>query len=408
MDTRSLALLMMMTTKTGLLLLMIIAPGRAIDSAHLVEVCGRSLTAEGLVLSSHRESRRFYFVGADTDCWLSVRAAGPDQRLIFQFRFFLVYSLLRVTPAPGASLSPPPPNAPALDAPHAPGASEDPCHAGSYLQFYDGVGRGAPSLGPPLCGKSIPEAVVSHGRALTLRLVTRGKLPRVDFVGDFSAFTLESNGSSGATCGPDPCTSRYFRCRNARCVPWSLVCDARGLDNCGDESDETHILPPACAGWLPTAGPDGAAPNASLRAPGPFPTPACGVLFRPSREPREPPGNLATQPGSVAVAVPGAALTPDGGPARPPLPPGGGPEPPRPARGSVVGPGVAAALLSALLLGLALWCCCCACPGWCAWRLGACAPLVPACCARKAAGRRVNPGGGGDGGADDDTRPALP
>ncbi|XP_078729467.1 low-density lipoprotein receptor class A domain-containing protein 2 isoform X2 [Lampetra fluviatilis] len=351
MDTRSLALLMMMTTKTGLLLLMIIAPGRAIDSAHLVEVCGRSLTAEGLVLSSHRESRRFYFVGADTDCWLSVRAAGPDQRLIFQFRFFLVYSLLRVTPAPGASLSPPPPNAPALDAPHAPGASEDPCHAGSYLQFYDGVGRGAPSLGPPLCGKSIPEAVVSHGRALTLRLVTRGKLPRVDFVGDFSAFTL---------------------------------------------------------GWLPTAGPDGAAPNASLRAPGPFPTPACGVLFRPSREPREPPGNLATQPGSVAVAVPGAALTPDGGPARPPLPPGGGPEPPRPARGSVVGPGVAAALLSALLLGLALWCCCCACPGWCAWRLGACAPLVPACCARKAAGRRVNPGGGGDGGADDDTRPALP
>ncbi|CAM9944454.1 unnamed protein product [Lampetra fluviatilis] len=359
MECPGLALLMMMTTKTGLLLLMIIAPGRAIDSAHLVEVCGRSLTAEGLVLSSHRESRRFYFVGADTDCWLSVRAAGPDQRLIFQFRFFLVYSLLRVTPAPGASLSPPPPNAPALDAPHAPGASEDPCHAGSYLQFYDGVGRGAPSLGPPLCGKSIPEAVVSHGRALTLRLVTRGKLPRVDFVGDFSAFTLESNGSSGATCGPDPCTSRYFRCRNARCVPWSLVCDARGLDNCGDESDETHILPPACAG-------------------------------------------------SVAVAVPGAALTPDGGPARPPLPPGGGPEPPRPARGSVVGPGVAAALLSALLLGLALWCCCCACPGWCAWRLGACAPLVPACCARKAAGRRVNPGGGGDGGADDDTRPALP
>ncbi|KAI5139572.1 Low-Density Lipoprotein Receptor Class A Domain-Containing Protein 2 [Manis pentadactyla] len=89
-----------------------------------------------LLLRWHSALRRFYFVAPDTDCGLWVRAAAPGDRIRFQFRFFLVYSL---TPA---SLAPPAPNAsfPAL---------ADPCVPGSYLQFYEGP-PGAPRPRGPL------------------------------------------------------------------------------------------------------------------------------------------------------------------------------------------------------------------------------------------------------------------
>lgn len=129
-----------------------------------------------------------------TDCHLTMQASSPKDKVQFYFRFFLVYSLLRVAP-----LSPAPvlPESPRGSAPFNPrleptsGASSgDPCHAGSYVQFYDGRDRNSPSLGPPLCGKSPPRPVLSTGNYLTLRLVTRGTQPRVDFVGDFTSFRL--------------------------------------------------------------------------------------------------------------------------------------------------------------------------------------------------------------------------
>ncbi|KAB0392802.1 hypothetical protein E2I00_008443, partial [Balaenoptera physalus] len=68
---------------------------------------------DGLLLRSHSASRRFYFVAPDTDCRLWMLAAAPGDRIRFQFRFFLVYSL---TPAaPNAS-------SPAPEDPCAPGA----------------------------------------------------------------------------------------------------------------------------------------------------------------------------------------------------------------------------------------------------------------------------------------------
>lgn len=147
-----------------------------------------------MIINSHQESKKYYFVTMGTDCHLTMQASSPKDKVQFYFRFFLVYSLLRVAP-----LSPAPvlPESPRGSAPFNPrleptsGASSgDPCHAGSYVQFYDGRDRNSPSLGPPLCGKSPPRPVLSTGNYLTLRLVTRGTQPRVDFVGDFTSFRL--------------------------------------------------------------------------------------------------------------------------------------------------------------------------------------------------------------------------
>ncbi|XP_006145481.1 low-density lipoprotein receptor class A domain-containing protein 2 [Tupaia chinensis] len=190
----------------------------ALETADLVDLCGQTWQGDGLLLRSHSASRRFYFVAPDTDCQLWLRAA-PGDRIRFQFRFFLVYSLTSVSPVPPA------PNASSP-------APADWCDSGSYLQFYEGP-RGAPqALGAPLCGLTIPVPVASSGPFLGLRLVTRGHQPRVDFVGEVTTFRL---GSCGA----------YFRCRNSRCIPPSLVCDRWGVDNCGDGSDQGSCTGPS-------------------------------------------------------------------------------------------------------------------------------------------------------------------
>ncbi|CAL8234628.1 unnamed protein product [Arctogadus glacialis] len=84
---------------------------------------------------------------------------------------------------------------------------------GDGMVFYDGRERSSPPVGPPLCGKSPPRPVLSTGNYLTLRLVTRGTQPRVDFVGDFTSFRL-------------------------------------GIDNCGDGSDLEENLTSGCKGQL--------------------------------------------------------------------------------------------------------------------------------------------------------------
>lgn len=162
----------------------------------LVDFCGQTLHGDGMVLTSHRDSRRYYYVVTNTDCQLTIQAASHKDTVQFQFRFFLVYSMLR-----------PPSSTPfnASQERFAPGLSEpikeetqDPCTGGSYVQFYDGKDHTAKPLGNPQCGKSIPRPILSTDSFLTLRLVTRGQQPRVDFVGDFTSLRPGKVGTAPA------------------------------------------------------------------------------------------------------------------------------------------------------------------------------------------------------------------
>ncbi|CAN9512143.1 unnamed protein product [Ophioblennius macclurei] len=219
-----------------------------IETVNVVDFCGQTIRGDGMVVNSHHESKKYYFVTMATDCHLTMQASSPRDKVQFHFRFFLVYSLLRVAPLSPAPLLP---ESPRGSAPLNPGSEPtsdesggDPCHAGSYVQFYDGQDRNSPPLGPPLCGKSPPRPVLSTGNYLTLRLVTRGTQPRVDFIGDFTSFRLGFNQSE---CSSEP----YFTCRNGKCIPLSLVCDDKGIDNCGDGSDLEENLTTGCeAGQL--------------------------------------------------------------------------------------------------------------------------------------------------------------
>ncbi|AWP03507.1 putative low-density lipoprotein receptor class A domain-containing protein 2 [Scophthalmus maximus] len=229
----------------GLLLLLRLSTVRcsAVETVNVVDFCGQMIRGDGMIVNSHQESKKYYFVTMGTDCHLTMQAISPKDKVQFHFRFFLVYSLLRVAPLSPAPLFPESPRDPAALNPRLePTSGEsagDPCHAGSYVQFYDGRDRSSPPLGPPLCGKSLPRPVLSTGNYLTLRLVTRGTQPRVDFVGDFTSFRLGFNQSE---CSSEP----YFTCRNGKCIPLSLVCDDKGIDNCGDGSDLEENLTTGC------------------------------------------------------------------------------------------------------------------------------------------------------------------
>ncbi|XP_075046765.1 low-density lipoprotein receptor class A domain-containing protein 2 isoform X2 [Mixophyes fleayi] len=213
----------------------------------MVDFCGQIIKGDGMIINSHGDSRKYYFVSMGTDCRLTVQAAALKDKVQFQFRFFLVYSLLRMsnvqsqTSAPGVNSSLR--NWSSQETSRQPGlgseALSDPCNAGSYVQFYDGKDHYSEPLSTPLCGKTIPRPVLSTGNYLTLRLVTRGQQPRVDFVGDFTSFRIGFNTSE---CKSEP----YFSCHNGKCIPTSLVCDDHNIDNCGDGSDQSTRSPANC------------------------------------------------------------------------------------------------------------------------------------------------------------------
>ncbi|XP_053546202.1 low-density lipoprotein receptor class A domain-containing protein 2 [Bombina bombina] len=218
-----------------------------IETANLVDFCGQTIKGDGMIINSHGDSRKYYFVTMGTDCRLTMQATALKDKVQFQFRFFLVYSLLRMsniqsqTPGPGTNSSMH--GSSSLETTKSPrrgpGTLFDPCNAGSYVQFYDGKDHNSEPLGPPLCGKTIPRPVLSTSNYLTLRLVTRGQQPRVDFVGDFTSFRLGFNTSE---CSAEP----YFHCHNGKCIPSSLVCDSKSVDNCGDGSDQSTKPPANC------------------------------------------------------------------------------------------------------------------------------------------------------------------
>ncbi|KAL8198221.1 UNVERIFIED_CONTAM: hypothetical protein K2H54_001875 [Gekko kuhli] len=246
----------------------------------LVDVCGQALHGDGMVLTSHRDSRRYYFVVPGTDCEVALQAASPKDKVQFQFRFFLVYSLSPALPgtprhAPSEPLPPGSPKPPRGGGEEG-AETQDPCAAGSYVRLYDGQDRSGPPLGPPLCGKSIPRPVLSTGSFLTLRLVTRGQQPRVDFVGGFTSLRTGLNASA---CSEDT----YFPCRNGRCIPRTLVCDSSNVDNCGDGSDQTPQPPARCRGSPALSAPPPAKASAVVSA-----LPRQGTCVGPKESPRPP------------------------------------------------------------------------------------------------------------------------
>uniref|UniRef100_A0A6I8N2J2 CUB domain-containing protein n=1 Tax=Ornithorhynchus anatinus TaxID=9258 RepID=A0A6I8N2J2_ORNAN len=175
----------------GLLLLHAVAlVVPALETVSLVDLCGQTLGGGGMVVRSHAESRRFYFVAEGTDCWLTMRAAAPRDQIQFQFHFFLVYNLAPGPAGPTGQSAAPTPSGPGSGR----GPASRPCSLGSSVRFYDGDGPTAAPLGPPLCGTTIPGPVRSSGRSLTIRLVTRRQQPRVDFVGHFAAFRFGAQG----------------------------------------------------------------------------------------------------------------------------------------------------------------------------------------------------------------------
>ncbi|KAM7324088.1 hypothetical protein ACRRTK_016393 [Alexandromys fortis] len=283
----------------------------ALGTADLTDMCGQTWQGDALQLRSHSASRKFYFVTPNTDCMLWLHAATPEDRMRFQFRFFLVYSLSSATRITAATVS-----TKATRAPNA--SSPDPCSPGSYLQFYDGP-QGAPrALGPPICGLTIPAPLTSSGPWLGLRLVTRGRQPRVDFLGEVTSFRL-------GFCGT------YFRCRNSRCVPRSLLCDDRDMDNCGDGSDQDTQPPASCRG-------PSLVPTQTPRMEGDSSRPPTLLMALGSAAERTSPASLAPITQEV---LEGAWIR-------------------------------WVALASSILLtstGLLWWCCCC--PGWLGWHPGA-------------------------------------
>ncbi|KAM4652669.1 low-density lipoprotein receptor class A domain-containing protein 2 [Discoglossus pictus] len=220
-----------------------------IETANLVDFCGQTIQGDGMIINSHGDSKKYYFVSMGTDCRLTMQAAAVKDKVQFHFRFFLVYSLLRMsnvqsqTSRPGTNSSAHGPTSPEATkaTERGPDTLYDPCNAGSYVQFYDGKDQNSEPLGPPLCGKTIPRPVLSTGNYLTLRLVTRGQQPRVDFVGDFTSFRLGFNVSE---CSAS--RTPYFHCHNGKCIPSSLVCDSKSIDNCGDGSDQSSNPPANC------------------------------------------------------------------------------------------------------------------------------------------------------------------
>ncbi|XP_063001541.1 low-density lipoprotein receptor class A domain-containing protein 2 [Elgaria multicarinata webbii] len=298
----------------------------AMQTVSLVDFCGQTLRGDGMVLTSHRDSRRYYFVVPGTDCQLALQAASPRDKVQFQFRFFLVYSMLRLpssTP-PGASEGHPPASSPQ---PHRQQDTPAPCTSGSYLQFYDGKDHTAKPLGTPLCGKSIPRPILSTGSFLTLRLVTRGQQPRVDFVGDFTSLRTGLNASA---CSAES----YFPCRNGKCIPSGLVCDGSNVDNCGDGTDQ-NVQPPAwCKG--------SATPLPPLH---PEASSAASVL----------PSQVTCAGLQDSQLLPPGMATWDKADKQKPV-----------------------FISLAAILGAALLCWCCWNPGWFVWRVGACRYL-PGC-----------------------------
>ncbi|KAM5264978.1 LOW QUALITY PROTEIN: low-density lipoprotein receptor class A domain-containing protein 2 [Hipposideros larvatus] len=241
----------------------------ALETADQVDLCGQTLQGEGLLLlRSHSASRRFDFVVPDTDCGFWVRAAAPSDRIRFQFCCFLVYTLTSASPA--------------TPAPNASPTSADACAHGSYLQLYEGPAGAPRALGAPLCGFTIPVLMVSSGDFL----VTRGRHPSVDFVGEVTSFRL---GSCGA----------YFRCQNGRCIPLSLVCDLWGMDNCGDGSDQASWPPANCRGPSLVPSQAGSMEDDTSKSPAVFPALGSAGPLQITAESSPPAGRAPVQQDAV-------------------------------------------------------------------------------------------------------------
>ncbi|XP_077458174.1 uncharacterized protein ldlrad2 [Stigmatopora argus] len=60
--------------------------GSAIDTVNVVDFCGQTIRGDGMIINSHQESKKYYFVTIGTDCHLTMQATSPkDKAPLYNF-----------------------------------------------------------------------------------------------------------------------------------------------------------------------------------------------------------------------------------------------------------------------------------------------------------------------------------
>lgn len=48
---------------------------------NVVDFCGQNIQGDGMIVNSHQESKKYYFVTMGTDCHLTMQAASPKDKV---------------------------------------------------------------------------------------------------------------------------------------------------------------------------------------------------------------------------------------------------------------------------------------------------------------------------------------
>ena len=96
-----------------------------------------------------------------------------------------------------------------------------------YVEVHNGGNFGSPSVGK-YCGESVPEAFISSGHELFIKLSTDYSVAKPGFLVAYK---------TGPLTQLSTCKSNVFNCSDSvGCIPTYMVCD--GQHDCGDGSDE--------------------------------------------------------------------------------------------------------------------------------------------------------------------------
>ncbi|XP_070574880.1 low-density lipoprotein receptor class A domain-containing protein 2-like [Ptychodera flava] len=188
------------TAYLALFLTVVVVTGTQSQTTYYMDrQCDQTVSHEGARMYS--QSQKYY--RNNLDCVVTLKAKYDYQRVSIKFDWIDIESTVAGCP--------------------------------DYLEVYNGPDTNSPLL-KRLCGKYIPQDILSSGQTITLRLYT-------DFTRTRRGFGLVFTSFHESRLRPCNGTTDYI-CNNGRCIDSSLECDAR--DNCGDVTDES-----GCPGnWL--------------------------------------------------------------------------------------------------------------------------------------------------------------